>query len=182
MELWECLDSERIPTGRVAERGSSLHKGEYHLVVHACVFSSDERMLIQRRHPEKELWPSLWDITMGGSAVAGESSAQAASRELSEEVGITLDFKGKRPGLSVNYRQSFDDFYIVRWDGDIKSLKLQPEEVCEVRWACREEIHELIRTGVFVPYYHSLIDILFDINQNETLIDWKRLNERGNLS
>ncbi|MGI6743582.1 MAG: NUDIX hydrolase [Eubacteriales bacterium] len=170
MELWECLDSERRPTGRIAERGSSLRNGEYHLVVHACVFSSDECMLIQRRHPEKKLWPSLWDLTTAGSAVAGESSSEAAARELSEEIGLALDFHGKRPGLSVNYGNNFDDFYIVRWDGDISSLKLQPEEVCEVRWAGREEIHGLIKSGVFVPYYHSLIDVLFDINQNETLI------------
>jgi|LSQX01.1.fsa_nt_gb isopentenyldiphosphate isomerase len=170
MEFWECLDSERRPTGRVAERGNNLKKDEYHLVVHACIFSSDDCMLIQKRHPDKGLWPSLWDVTMGGSAVVGETSAEAAAREISEEIGLTLDFHGKRPGLSVNYGNNFDDFYIIRWDGDIGSLKLQPDEVCEVRWADRDEIHRLIEAGAFVPYYHSLIDVLFDINRNENLI------------
>lgn len=60
-------------------------KGTYHLVVHVCVFNQKGEMLIQQRQPFKQGWPNLWDVTMGGSALAGETSQQAAMRELKEE-------------------------------------------------------------------------------------------------
>ena len=59
----------------------------------------------------------------------------------------------------------------MRSDADISSLKLQPEEVSEVRWAERDEIHRMIGEGVFIPYFRSLIDTIFDLSVNENGID-----------
>ena len=88
MELWDVYDKDRVKTGETMERGSAFADGAYHLVVHVCIFNSKGEMLIQQRQPFKEGWPNLWDLTVGGSAVAGESSGEAAKRELFEEIGI----------------------------------------------------------------------------------------------
>ncbi len=170
-EIWDCYDVDRNLTGRKMRRGEPIKDGDYHLVVHACVFDSRGRMLIQKRTEDKIGWSGMWDVTMGGSAVSGETSREAAKRELLEEVGLDLDFSGKKPNLSVNYGHNFDDFYIMRSDADISSLKLQPEEVSEVRWAERDEIHRMIGEGVFIPYFRSLIDTIFDLSVNENGID-----------
>ena len=170
-EIWDCYDIDRNKTGRVMRRGDPIRDGDYHLVVHACVIDPMGRMLIQKRTEDKAGWPGMWDVTMGGSAIAGETSRDAAKRELWEEIGLDVDLCGVKPNLSVNYRHNFDDFFILRQSCDIAFLRLQAEEVSDARWAGRDEIHRMIDDGSFIPYFHSLIDTIFDLCENENGIN-----------
>ena len=162
MELFDLYDDERNFTGETIERGKPLPENRYHLVIHICIFGSDGKMLIQQRQPFKKGFPDKWDISVGGSAVAGENSRQAASRELYEELGISHDFSHDRPMLTVHFERGFDDVYVIHKDIPISELKLQPEEVQAAKWADREEIYSLIDSGAFIPYYKSFIDMLFN--------------------
>ena len=89
MELFDLYDDERNFTGETIERGKPLPESRYHLVIHICILGSDGKMLIQQRQPFKKSFPGKWDVSVGGSAVAGENSRQAASRELYEAVSYT---------------------------------------------------------------------------------------------
>lgn len=82
MELWDVYDINRNKTGKTAVRGEKLPEGGFHLVVHVCILGSDGRMLIQQRQPFKHGFSGMWDVSAGGSAVAGETSAMAAMREV----------------------------------------------------------------------------------------------------
>ena len=97
MELWDVYDKNRILTGRKIERGSKLGKDDFHLVVHICIFNLKNEMLIQQRQPWKNGWPNMWDLTVGGSALAGETSTAAAERETLEEIGYKIDLSNERP-------------------------------------------------------------------------------------
>ena len=81
MELWDLYTEDRQPTGLTMVRGSEHPEGYYRLVVHVCIFNSRGQMLIQQRQPFKDGWPNMWDVSVGGSVVAGESSREAAERE-----------------------------------------------------------------------------------------------------
>lgn len=162
MELWDVYDKDRIKTGKTMMRGEAFEEDAYHMVVHICIFNSKGEMLIQQRQSFKEGWPNLWDITVGGSAVQGDSSQTAAERELQEELGISLNLKGIRPNLTVNFNRGFDDIYLIEQDIDISTLKLQYEEVQDAKWATKEEILKMIDAGQFIPYYASLIQLFFD--------------------
>ncbi len=161
MELWDVYDIDRQLTGKTAVRGEGLPQGGFHLVVHICVIGSDGRMLIQQRQPFKKGFSNLWDVTAGGSAVAGENSRQAAQRELFEEVGVEFCFEGLRPHFSVSFDEGFDDWYVIFADPDISALRLQYEEVQAVKWASLEEITALIDEGKFVPYSKEYIYTVF---------------------
>ena len=165
MEQWDIYDRNRMLTGKTICRGQPLPQGQYHLMVHVCLFNSRGEMLIQLRQAWKKYgdWPNTWDLSAGGSAVAGDTSATAAQRELAEELGIVLDFSCRRPNLSVQYEDGFDDFYLVSMDVDETALTLQPEEVQRVRWAGCDEILAMIEREEFIPYYPSLIRLLFDM-------------------
>lgn len=165
MELWDALDVSRSRTGETLVRGAPMEPGVYHLVVHVCVFDRSGRMLIQRRQPFKDGYPGMWDVTMGGSAQTGETSQQAAMRELWEEVGIRASLEKTMPHLSVNFSHGFDDFFLLEMDVDETKLRLQPEEVAEVRWASREEILAMIEENTFIPYYPELIGLLFSMRR-----------------
>lgn len=165
MELWDIYDKDRSKTNRLAERGKPLAKGDFHLVVHICIFSPDGRMLIQQRQPFKQGWPNLWDVTVGGSAIAGENSAAAAGRELFEEIGCRVDFSDERPFLTLRFERGFDDWYLLEKDVTLSELTLQQEEVQNVRWAGMEEILQMIEEGSFIPYYQSFIRLLFEMRK-----------------
>lgn len=161
MEIWDLYDKDRIKTGETMVRGSKFKENTYHLVVHVCIFNLEGKMLIQQRQPFKDGWPNMWDITVGGSAVSGDTSQLAAEREVYEEIGYKLSLDGIRPSLTINFDKGFDDIYLIQKDVDILKLKLQYEEVQSVKWASKEEILSMIDEEIFIPYHKSLIDLLF---------------------
>lgn len=110
-------------------------------------------------------------MTVGGSAVAGDTSQQAAARELFEEIGLRHDFEGVRPHLTSHFDEGFDDIYLIERDVDLSSLVLQQEEVQGVAWATEEEIIARIQAGTFIPYHEGLVSTLFALRK-----------QRGNIT
>lgn len=167
MELWDVYTVDRERTGQTIVRGEKQPEGTYRLVVHVCIFNSKGEMLIQQRQPFKKGWSDLWDITVGGSAVAGDTSREAVERELFEELGIRYSFEKIRPALTVNFPGGFNDIYLIEEDIDLSGLKLQYEEVQAAKWSGPENILRMIDEGVFVPYKKSLIELLFAMRNSE---------------
>ena len=165
MEIRDIYHVDRTKTPIVKERKEELLPGEYIMVVHLCLFNSQGKMLIQKRQPHKKGWSGLWDVTVGGSSVSGETSQQAITRETMEEIGLQLDFTALRPFLTMNFPQGFDDYYIVHANVDINALTLQQSEVEQVAWATQEEDLQLLKAENFVPYYEAFIQLLFTLNQ-----------------
>ena len=163
MELVDLYDEDRIPLGRTAERHASKGPGEYRTVVHVCIFDSRGRLLIQQRSREKDSWPEAWDVSVGGGVGAGETSRQAAEREVREELGLALDLSGVRPSVTVNFDGGFDDFFLVERDLALEDLTLQKEEVAQARWADLPEICAMADRGEFIAYPRSFLAFLFDM-------------------
>ena len=170
-ELWDLLDKDRLPTGKTLERGQIMADGEYHTVVHVCIFNGYGEMLIQKRQPFKEGWPGLWDLSVGGSAISGDDSQKAAERETYEELGLNINLYGIRPSLTINFKTGFDDIYLLEMDIDTDSLNLQYEEVEKTAWASKDKILEMINQGSFIPYHRSLITLLFEMRGKCGAID-----------
>jgi isopentenyldiphosphate isomerase len=159
-ELWNVYDRDRNLTVKVHRRGQPLSDSEYHLVVHICIFNSKNEVLIQKRQPWKRGWPDMWDLSASGSAIVGDDSRKAAEREVKEELGLIIDLSMERPILTINFKNGFDDYWVVKKDVDIESLILQYEEVAEARWVSKNELEDLIKKGEAVPY--KILDYLFD--------------------
>ncbi|WP_332646642.1 NUDIX hydrolase [Lysinibacillus sp. 54212] len=162
METWDLYDKHRNKIEKQITRGDAMLPNEFHVVVHVCIFNSKGEMLIQQRQPFKHGWSNLWDITCGGSAIAGDTSQQAASRELFEELGIHYNFDNMRPQLTINFERGFDDYYLIEHNVDLNELTLQAEEVQAAKWASKEEIFMLMEQKMFIPYYESMIAFLFE--------------------
>ena len=117
MELLDLYTAERVKTGKTMVRGEPVPEGYYRLVVHVCLFDEDGRMLIQERQPFKDGWSGMWDVSVGGSAVAGDDSRSAAERETREELGLALDLSAVRPTLTIHWEKGFDDFMKTYMEG-----------------------------------------------------------------
>ena len=174
MEEFDIYDINRNRTGRTAFRGDALKNGEFRLVVHVCIFNSYGELLIQKRQSTKNTWAGLWDVSVGGGALVGETSQEAAERETAEEIGLAIDLHGIRPRMTVNFRWGFNDVYIIQKDVSLSDLTLQEDEVSDVRWAALEDILRLMERREFIPYYKSFIEWIFEAQVPRTLFDADR--------
>lgn len=165
MEEWDLYDRDRIKTGKTVKKGDRFEANEFHLAIHICIINAEGLMLIQQRQPFKEGWPNMWDLTVGGSAGTGESSHQAAERELFEEIGYRVDLSNQRPIFTINFTRGFDDYYVIEANPKLELLQLQSSEVQNVKWASKTEILTLIDGGDFIPYHPSVINMIFDIRK-----------------
>ncbi len=166
MEIWDLYDKNRCKTGKTAIRGTVLDEGCYHIVAHVIIFNSQGEMLIQQRQKDKDGWPNLWDVTVGGSVLSGESSEQGAMREVREEIGYDVNLANQRPHMTINFSQGFDDFYFITEDVNLEELVLQKEEVQAVQWAGYSSIMAMIEEGAFIPYKPGFIEVLFSMPTN----------------
>ena len=149
-ELWDVYDENGQLTGRTHRRGDMLQGQDYHLVVHAWVRRSDGRFLLTKRAPNKG-WPNMWECT-GGSAVAGEDSLTAALRELREETGLIIPPERGRVVHSYRKDHYFCDVWLFQYDFRPEEIRLLENETCGVMCATAEEILQLRRDGLLVPY------------------------------
>ena len=169
MERYDLYDNNRLPLGKTLTRGEDPAHGENRMVVHLCVFNTKGEMLIQQRVSSKKLFPSLWDITLGGCSIAGETSQESVHREMLEEIGIDHDFSNTRPHFTINFHRGFDDWYLIHLDLDETTLTLQKEEVQGVMWASVDKIVDLLNNNQFIPYKESFIRALFDFKNGRGL-------------
>jgi len=173
MERWDIYDSQRQLTGKTICKDGTLHDGEFHLVVHVCLFNSNNELLIQQRHRNKRRWPGLWDLSAAGAALTGEKAWQAAERETFEEIGLQIDLSSERPYITVHFDDGFDDFFLLQNDVEIEELIPSTSEVEKIEWASKEKIQDMMRNGLFNHYHEGFIELLFSMNERNrgSLID-----------
>ena len=70
-------------TRRVMRRANLLHRAVFVIV------SDGLRILVPQRAAWKDIWPSYWDLALGGVVGAGEDWDAAAARDSVEEAGIS---------------------------------------------------------------------------------------------
>ncbi|MDF2536638.1 MAG: hypothetical protein K0R18_2800 [Bacillales bacterium] len=149
MEVWDVYDKDRRLTGRTHIRGEKMIFGDYHLVVDIWIRNSKGQYLISKRHLDKP-FGLLWECT-GGSALVGDSSLDAAIREVKEELGISLSPEKGKLVRTVIVSDYFRDSWLFDAEIDLSDLKLQAEEVIDAKWASYEEIKKMIENVKFVP-------------------------------
>lgn len=151
IEIWDIYDENRNKLSKTVKRGDFLEDNEYHFVINAWIKNSKNEFLITKRSANKK-YAFMWECT-GGSALKGESSLQAAIREVKEELGITVDKnKSVLIGTTLRHFKGCPDIFdVCLFFGDhpIESITIQEEEVCDVMWADVETIKKLYEENKF---------------------------------
>ena len=170
MEQWDIFDKSGQTTGKTVTRGRiALNKDEYHLVVHIWIIGSDGQLLVQRRSDSKPLMPGEWAAT-GGAAISGETSLQAAQRELLEELGIDT-YNGNIIFVHrIVRKNSFVDIYLVHTDITVRDLKIQTSEVAAAKWVHRNKLRHMIRNGEFHNYGKDYFDVIFSSFEKKNVL------------
>ena len=145
-EFFDLYDSDRRPLGRVHERSVPLLDGIYHVVVSVWTINERQQILLTLRSPQKHLMPNLWEGT-SGSVHAGETSMDAALRELREETGIVatreeIVFLG-----TARKAASFVDIFVVRKKVDLSEIVLQEDETVAAKWVSFSQLQAMESKG-----------------------------------
>ncbi len=166
IELWDVLDENGNLTGETVERGQPLKVGDYHLVVNIWIRNSKGEYLIQKRADNLEKWPGLWAAT-GGAVIKGESSLEAALREVKEELGISFEPHMLKKVRRFKLKHALSDMWMVCHDVDLTDVVIQKEEVNEVKYAAVDEIMRMIDKSEFLDYSKDCICLLKEEQCNE---------------
>lgn len=165
MEYFDVLDRDGIRTGETLTRKEVHRTGAYHRAVHIFLFNAKGDVLLQRRSAHVDHFADMWAISVTGHIGAGEYSSQAAERELQEEIGVsggdvTLRFLFsfyQEATLAADYiDRQFNDVYVVEADLPVSALRVDPQEVSDVRYVAFEEFARMVSdpSSRLAPVYH----------------------------
>lgn len=159
-ELWDVTDAAGRPVGTTHRRGDpGFPAGFFHVISATCVVREDRLVLLTQRAAAKD-WPFAWEFP-AGSALAGETSAEAASRELLEETGLRaapaeLVFVGR-----FTEESALLDLYVAH-GVDTSSLALDPAEVRDCEWVPFESVRDRCRAGVMAGPWVERLEALWE--------------------
>lgn len=87
VELVDIVDARDRPL-LVMPLSEAHRQGLFHRSVMVLVFDAAGRLYLQKRGPQKSLYPGRFDLSATGHVQAGEAREAAAARELHEELGL----------------------------------------------------------------------------------------------
>ena len=155
-ELWDVYTIDRKKNGKICARGEqeNLLKDEFHLWVMVWIKNPKTgKYLVSQRSADKDTDPLKWE-TVAGHSIAGDTSLDAALREVFEEVGITLE-REKATVLATKVALTYDEFrhnwirdsYYFETTEEPDLQRATTNEVIQTRWLTVAEIRKMYDHG-----------------------------------
>lgn len=164
MELRDLYDENKQLTGEKIYKGQDVPKGRYYITVVVFIQNNKNEFLLQKRVKKKD---GKW-ATTGGHPVSGETSKQGIITEIKEELGINIVEENVKLFKTIKTEDDFVDIYYLKEDIDINEIKIQKEEVEDVKWATIDEIQEMIQQEIFSESHKAFFeDCLKYLNANK---------------
>lgn len=138
----DLYDENSKLTGKTYFKGDKVPEGFYPMVVMIALQNSKGEFLMQKRVPRKG-----GDLGVtGGHPKAGETPLQGIVTEVLEELGLDISEE-----KLVVYDEGCDGkdcykMYYLKLDIDTGNLKIQQDELLEVKWFSMEKLNEMVQT------------------------------------
>ena len=159
-EEWVPLVDELGKVTGQAPR-SLVHNGSklLHPVVHLHVINHNKAILLQKRPLSKQIQPGKWDTAVGGHISAGETLEQALKKEAFEEIGL-VDFSAKKQKVYKWESQIEAELVYLFTTFDYKNVKVQSDEVEEIRFWTKKQIENQLGKNIFTPSFEHEFGML----------------------
>jgi len=147
-ELVDVIDDAGRTVG-VATRARIRAERLPHRCTYVLVFNSRGELFIHLRTPTKDVFPSHWDVCIGGVLTAGESYAVGVRREVREELGVDATPRELFPFRYTDDRTVVHGMvYRLDYDGP---FRLQPEEIVRGEFVTLEDAGRRAEREAFCP-------------------------------
>jgi isopentenyldiphosphate isomerase len=149
-EVIDIVDEHDRVIGQ-SPRGEAYARGLRHRCAFILVRDAEDRIFVHRRTARKLVFPSLYDMFVGGVVGAGESYDETALREAQEELGVSRLPQPERLFTFLyedGPRRWWSAVYQVRWAGAVAP---QREEVAWHAFLTEEELHARLPEWEWVP-------------------------------
>ncbi|MGY5054682.1 NUDIX hydrolase [Streptomyces sp. 900105755] len=150
-EILDIVDENDQVTG-ISPRGEAYARGLRHRCVFIQARDAAGRVFVHRRTPTKLVFPSLYDMFVGGVVGAGESYDDAALREAEEELGVS-----GLPRPAFLFKFLYDDGAGQSWWSAVYEVRCelpvrpQVEEVAWHGFLTEEELASRLGEWEWVP-------------------------------
>lgn len=162
MEKRDLIDKNRKLIMETTTEESKIEEGKYIQIIIICIENDRKEFLIQKRAKKKN---GKWALT-GGHIISGEDSVTAVLRETQEELGLKLKENEVELIFSKRTYDCFVDMYYTKKDIELLDLKLEKEEVENVKWMTLKEIETLKQKGLFLEcHYDCLQECMYFIEK-----------------
>jgi isopentenyldiphosphate isomerase len=147
-ELVDVVDETGRTVGTVTRREIRARRLP-HRCTYLLVFNQAGQLFIHLRTASKDVYPSHWDVTVGGVVAAGESFDEGARREGREELGVEV-----RPEPLFPFRYADEAsvahgmVYRVIHDGP---FRLQPQEIVRGEFIALDDVAARTAQQPFCP-------------------------------
>ncbi len=169
-ELIDIYDSKNRPLNEKKMKSEAHRKGLWHRVAHVWIYNSNKEIMLQLRAKDKEVYPNVWDISVAGHIAAGEKEIVSAMREVEEEIGLKieerelklLNIRNVQFTTNTTINNEIIYLYLLKYDGNIKQLKIQEEELQEIKFFKLKELEKQLKEtpDKFTPYGNYFYEII----------------------
>jgi isopentenyldiphosphate isomerase len=147
-ELVDVIDDAGNTVG-VVRRGEMRGRRLPHRCVYLLVFNRRGELFIHQRTATKDVYPSYWDVAVGGVLAAGECFDEGARREAREEIGVELEPETLFPFRYADERSVAQAMvYGAKHNGP---FRLQPEEIVRGEFVAPAELERRVTRDQFCP-------------------------------
>ena len=151
-EIIDIVDEHDQVIG-TSPRGEAYAKGLRHRTSFILARDAEDRIFVHRRTARKLVFPSLYDMFVGGVVGAGESYDEAALREAEEELGVS---GLPRPTHLFTFLYEAADGSATWWSAVYEvrceqPVSPQPEEVAWHTFLTEEELTDRLTRWDWVP-------------------------------
>lgn len=144
--MFWCI-RQRNSLGYTKVRGSVLEEHEYNMGCEVYIINDGKLLITQRC--ELKSHPLEWEVP-GGCSKSRQSSIETILTELREEIGIEFKEDEVEFFKTEIYKKMFVDIYISKKRIKLEKLKLQKEEVKDVKFVTLDEFEEMNNNNLIV--------------------------------
>ena len=159
MEYFDVVDKNRKSLGYTKKRGEELEDNEYNTGIEIWIFNNKKVLLTQRSIEKSH--PLEWEVP-GGCSQTGETSIDTLEREVKEEIGVNINNEYELLGTEL-YKKQFVDMYKSNIKVDLSKVKLQQEEVNDIKFVTKEEFLEMAKENKIVKSVYNRYNVIKDI-------------------
>jgi isopentenyl-diphosphate delta-isomerase len=163
MEEQVILVNEKDEKIGLMPKMEAHEKGVLHRAFSVFIFNESNQLLLQQRAFGKYHSPGLWTNTCCSHQRDGETSLEAGTRRLKEEMGITAPL---RETTSFIYKAPFDngltehelDHILI---GNFSGLpQINEDEVASWKWMTLEEVKEdiLVQPELYTAWFKIIFE------------------------